>query len=150
MLRNRLLIVGVGMVFLAGCASQPSDPRMNMGKGVGSDTASDNLLTGTFGRVISALLGEGIVITDVVEGHTPEGFMDVQMRGYNKAYGVKRFEYRVEWLDANGMTIPTKTSVWIPVSAMGKSEVSFRFIAPRTEAVNFRLNTRKDTKAKGD
>lgn len=150
MFRNSMMIVVViGMVFLAGCASQPSDPRINMGKGVGGDTAGDNILMRPFGMVISALLGEGIEITDVIEARTPEGFLDVQMRGYNKAYGAKRFEYRVEWLDAAGMTIPTKTSVWIPVSAIGKSEVSFRFIAPRKEAVDFRLNTRKDTKAKG-
>lgn len=147
MLRHSLIIAIVGIVLLAGCASQPSDPRVNMGKGVGSDTAQNNIITGPFGHIVSALLGEGVVITDVIEAHTPEGFLDVQMRGYNKAYGIKRFEYRVEWLDANGMTIPTKTSVWTPCSAMGKSEVSFRFIAPRREAVNFRLNTRKDKKS---
>ena len=150
MLRNSLLmLVVIGMVFLAGCASKPADDRINMGKGVGGDTFGDSLLVRPFARVISALLGEGIEITEVIEARTPEGFLDVQMRGYNKAYSAKRFEYRVEWLDAAGMTIPTKTSVWRSCSALGKSEVSFRFIAPRKEAVDFRLNTRKDTKAKG-
>ncbi len=147
MLRYSLFIAIVGIVLLAGCASQPSDPRVNMGKGVGGDTLADNVITRPFALAVSALLGEGIEITDIIEAHTPEGYLDVQMRGYNKAHGIKRFEYRVEWLDANGMTIPTKTSVWQPCSAMGKSEVSFRFIAPRREAVNFRLNTRKDTKS---
>jgi uncharacterized protein YcfL len=148
MLRNTVsLMVLVGMMVLAGCASQPSDARINMGKGVGGDTLGDNVITRPFALVISALLGEGIEITEVIESRTPQGYLDVQMRGYNKAYGIKRFEYRVEWLDAAGMTIPTKTSVWVPVSAMGKSEVTFRFIAPRKEAIDFRITTRKDTKS---
>ena len=148
MIRNSLLItVLAGMVLLAGCASQPSDPRVNMGKGVGGDTLGDNVVTRPFAMVISALMGEGVEITDVIEARTPQGYLDVQMKGYNKAYGKKRFEYRVEWLDANGMVIPTKTSVWMPVSAIGKAEVTFRFIAPRREAVDFRITTRKDTKS---
>ncbi len=148
MIRNTILVTCLaGMVLLVGCASQPSDPRVNMGKGVGGDTLGDNVITRPFALVISALLGEGVEITDVIEARTPQGFLDVQMKGYNKAYGKKRFEYRVEWLDANGMVIPTKTSVWMPVSAIGKAEVTFRFIAPRREAVDFRITTRKDTKS---
>ncbi len=144
MVKYSLLIVCIGALMLGGCASKPSDERINMGKGVGSHTLTDNIITRPFAYVISALLGEGVEITEVIEARTPEGFLDVQMKGYNKAHGIKRFDYRAEWLDANGMVIPTKTTVWVPVSAMGKSEVTFRFIAPRKEAVDFRINTRKN------
>jgi hypothetical protein len=132
----------MGML-LAGCGSQVEDDRVNVDHRVGSDSLGDNIITRPFKYAISALLGQGIEITEVNDTLTPEGFLDVQMKGVNKAYGVKQFEYRTEWLDANGMVIPTKTSVWVPVSAMGKSEVTFRFIAPRKEAVDFRLNMRK-------
>ena len=144
MVKYSIFIVCLGVFLLVGCSSKSSDDRINMGKGVTSDTLADNIITRPFAYVISALLGEGVDITEVIEGQTPEGYLDVQMKGYNKAYGIKRFDYRVEWLDDNGMVIPTKTSVWIPVSAMGKSEVTFRFIAPRKEAVDFRINTRKN------
>jgi uncharacterized protein YcfL len=144
MVKHSLLIMCIGALLLGGCASKPSDERLNMGKGVSSDTLTDNIIIRPFAYVISALLGQGVEVTEVIENRTPQGFLDVQMRGYNKAHGIKRFDYRVEWLDANGMVIPTKTSVWVPVSAMGKSEVSFRFIAPRKEAVDFRINTRKN------
>jgi uncharacterized protein YcfL len=144
MVKHSLLIMCIGALLLGGCASKPSDERINMGKGVSSDTLTDNIIIRPFAYVISALLGQGVEVTEVIENRTPQGFLDVQMRGYNKAHGIKRFDYRVEWLDANGMVIPTKTSVWVPVSAMGKSEVSFRFIAPRKEAVDFRINTRKN------
>ena len=142
MLKRNLFIVCIVVLVLGGCSSKKSDERINMGKGVGSHTLTDNIITRPFAYVISALLGEGVEITEVIEAKTPEGYLDVQMKGYNKAHGIKRFDYRVEWLDSNGMVIPTKTSVWIPVSAMGKSEVTFRFISPRKEAVDFRINTR--------
>ena len=144
MLKRNLFIVCIAALVLGGCASKSSDERINMGKGVNSDTLTDNIITRPFALVISALLGQGVDITEVIESRTPEGYLDVQMKGYNKAHGIQRFDYRVEWLDSNGMVIPTKTSVWIPVSAMGKSEVTFRFIAPRKEAVDFRINTRKN------
>ena len=142
MLKRNIFIMCIVALVLGGCASKPSDERINMGKGVGGHTLTDNIITRPFAYVISALLGEGVEITEVIENQTPEGYLDVQMRGYNKAHGIKRFDYRVEWLDSNGMIIPTKTSVWVPVSAMGKSEVTFRFIAPRKEAVDFTINTR--------
>ena len=142
MSRSILWFVVMGII-LAGCGSPSSDDRVNVDHRVGSDTLGDNIITRPFKMAVSALLGQGIEVTEVIEARTPEGFLDVQMKGVNKAYGVKQFEYRTEWLDANGMVIPTKTSVWVPVSAMGKSEVTFRFIAPRKEAVDFRLNTRK-------
>jgi uncharacterized protein YcfL len=148
MLKYSILIICIGGLFLGGCASKPVDERINVDQGVGSDTLTDNIITRPFAYVISALLGHGIEITEVIENRTPEGYLDVQMRGYNKAHGIKRFDYRVEWLDANGMVIPTKTSVWIPVSAMGKSEVTFRFIAPNKDVVDFRLNTRKNKNTK--
>ena len=143
-----IIIVCIGVLALGGCASKTSDKRINMGKGVGGDTLSDNIVTRPFAYAISALLGEGIEIKEVIENRTQEDFLDVQMRGYNKAHGIKQFDYRVEWLDANGMVIPTKTSVWVPVSAMGKSEVTFRFIAPNKDAVDFRVNTRKNKTTK--
>ncbi|MHC4290746.1 MAG: DUF1425 domain-containing protein [Planctomycetota bacterium] len=142
MSRYLFLLIIMGML-LAGCGSQVEDDRVNVDHRVGSDSLGDNIITRPFKYAISALLGQGIEITEVNDTLTPEGFLDVQMKGVNKAYGVKQFEYRTEWLDANGMVIPTKTSVWVPVSAMGKSEVTFRFIAPRKEAVDFRLNMRK-------
>lgn len=143
MKRNISLLILTVSIFIVGCGSPSSDERVNVDHRVGSDTLGDNIITRPFKMAISALMGHGIEITEVIENRTPEGYLDVQMKGVNKAYGIKQFEYRTEWLDANGMVIPTKTSVWVPVSAMGKSEVTFRFIALRKEAVDFRLNTRK-------
>jgi uncharacterized protein YcfL len=56
---------------------------------------------------------------------------------------LRRFDYIVEWLDKDGMVIPTKTNVWQLTSAQPKSNFSIRSVAPRTDAVDFRMNTRK-------
>lgn len=140
----------IGAVFVAGCNPGPADSRVEMGKGVGSDTAADNVLTGIPGRALSALFGEGLQDVRVsYEGYTPQGFKEVQITARNQSYSTLRFEYRAEWVDVNNLVIPTKTSVWMPMSAQPKSDVTFRFIAPRKDAVDFRLQTRKDTKVKG-
>lgn len=138
-----LLTLTLSVVLMSGCGREAGDPRVNLGHGVGSHTAGDNYITRPIGQAVSALLGEGIEIHQIIERTTPEGFLEIQIKGYNKAYDVRRFDYRVEWVDPDGMVIPTKTSVWMPVSAMPKSEVTFQFIAPRKDAVNFTINTRK-------
>jgi len=94
-------------------------------------------------HAFSALVGDGIEITQAVTRRNDAGMLELQVDGYNSSYKTKRFRYRVEWLDEQGMLIQTKTSVWLPASAMGKSPFSLKAVAPRTEAVNFRMDTRK-------
>ena len=132
----------VCLCFLAGCY-KPHDERINLSEDVRSDTIDSNVLTRLFSKPFSWLAGDGIQITEVTERRTPEGFRELQVRGYNKSYNTARFQYRVEWLDADGMVIPSKTSVWMPVSARPKSEFTFRVTAPRADADEFRVNTRK-------
>ena len=49
----------------------------------------------------------------------------------------------VEWLDKNGLLIQTKTSTWLPASATGKASFSIKAVAPRKEAVDYRMDTKK-------
>ena len=127
---------------LSGCY-KPHDERINVSEDIRSDTLDSNILTRPFSQAFSWLAGDGVQITEVTERRTPEGFRELQVRGYNKAYKTARFQYRVEWLDADGVVIPSKTSVWMPVSAMPKSDFTFHVTAPRRDAADFRVNTRK-------
>ena len=122
---------------------EPHDPRINLDDEVRSDNLGSNYLTRPVGDALSALLGEGIDVTRVVTRTNKAGFMEVHVQGFNRATGVRRFEYRVEWLDKQGVVIETAASTWLPVSAKGKSEFSFKSIAPSRDAVDFRINTRK-------
>ena len=130
------------MVLACGCAKQQY-PRINLREGVGSDTLGSNIVTRPVTHAFSALIGEGLEVTEAVTRRNDAGFLELYITGYNKSFDTKRFQYKVEWLDADGLLIETKTSTWLPMSATGKTTFSFKVTAPRTNAVDFRMDTRK-------
>jgi len=140
-----LIIFCVLAVFLGvGCASKSSDERVNVRRGVASDTLGSNIVTRPITDAFSALAGQGIVIDEAITNRDNKaGLLQVFVHGHNQSPKTKRFRYRVEWLDEGGMVIETKTSVWLPMSAMGKSPFQIKAVAPRPEAVDFRMDTRK-------
>ena len=119
------------------------DPRIHLREGVKSDNLADNIVTRPVAYAFSALIGEGIEITEAVMRRNKAGLLELHVNGFNRSYETKRFQYRVEWLDKDGLLIPTKTSVWLRTSAMGKSPLSFKVVAPTPEAVDFRMDTKK-------
>jgi uncharacterized protein YcfL len=139
--------LGIILMMLAiiwcGCSSKSGDERIHVREGIGSDTLASNIVTRPVARAFSVLIGEGIQITKATTIRNDAGFMEVHVEGFNNSYNTKRFRYRVEWLDSNGFVLETKTSVWLPMSTMGKSPFSFKVVSPRTEAVDFRMDTRK-------
>ena len=102
-MKNAVLILSA-IALLAGCAPQQTDPRIAVQSGVGSDTLASNIITRPIGQVVSFVIGEGIVVDDVKEARTPEGFLEVQVGGYNQSMFKKRFDYKVEWMEASGMS----------------------------------------------
>ncbi len=130
-------------VALTGCFERAGDPRIHVREEVRSDNLVDNIVTRPVAHAFSALIGEGIEITQADTRRNDAGFLELHINGYNRSYQTKRFRYRVEWLDENGFLLESKTSVWLPASAMGKSPFSLKAVAPRTQAVNFRMDTRK-------
>lgn len=136
------ILLFVIIVALTGCYEE-RDSRIHLREEVGSDSLGDNIVTRPVVHAFSALIGEGIEITEAVTFRNDAGFLELHVNGYNRSYGTKRFRYRVEWLDENGLLIQSKTSVWLPASAMGKSPFSLKVVAPRAEAVSFRMDTKK-------
>ncbi len=140
---KKLEFVLIGLiVFSYGCQKQ-NDSKIHVREGVASDTLGSNIVTRPVAHAFSALIGEGIEVTNAVTRMSDSGFLELYVNGNNKSYKTKRFRYRVEWLDADGLQIETKTSVWLPKSAMGKSPFTIKAVAPRPQAVNFRMDTRK-------
>ncbi len=130
------------IVFGSGCQKQ-NDSRIHVREGIASDTLGSNIVTRPVVHAFSALIGEGIEVTQAVTRKSDAGFLELYVQGNNKSFKTKRFRYRVEWLDADGLILETRTSVWLPFSAMGKSPFSIKSVAPRTQAVDFRMDTRK-------
>ena len=138
-LKILLIITAVALV---GCY-KATDERVNVRPGIRSSDLGTNVVTRPFKSALSALAGEGIEIKDVKLFKNEAGFLEVHVTGYNAAMHTKRFEYKVEWLNANGVVLETKTSVWLPASAKAKSIFAFKQVSPRREAENFRMITRK-------
>jgi uncharacterized protein YcfL len=129
------------MMCIAGCYQQ-HDPDVTLQKGVRSGSWDNNVITRPIGGLISWLISEGVKVTNVKEVRTPEGFLQVQVSGFNESAFKKRFEYRAEWLDANGMIIDSVMSKWMPMSVPAESEFSFKVISPSPNAADYRINTR--------
>lgn len=138
---NILLLVAA--VVLISCNEQQQDPRIHLREEVRSDNLVDNIVTRPVAHAFSALIGEGIEITQAVTRRNNAGLLELHVNGFNRSYQTRRFKYRVEWLDKDGLLIQTKTSVWLRTSAMGKSPFSFKVVAPTPAAVNFRMDTKK-------
>ena len=140
---KRTVVCGWAIALVgAGCHPGSSDPRVNTAPGVQSDTLASNIITRPIGDFISMMVGEGIEVRDVKERKTDAGFLEIQISGYNHSVARKLFDYKVEWLDADGMVVDTAMSRWIQMSAMPKSEFAFGAIAPHPRAVSWRINTR--------
>jgi len=137
---TNILLFGIA-VMITGCHER--DPRIHLRQDVRSDSLIDNIVTRPVAYAFSALIGEGIEITEAITRRNNAGFLELHVNGYNRSYQTRRFKYRVEWLDEDGLLIQTKTSVWLRTSAMGKSPFSFKVVAPTPKAVNFRMDTKK-------
>ena len=137
---TNILLFAVALVFIS-CNEQAS--QIHLRSEVASDNLANNIVTRPVAFAFSALIGEGIEVTEAVTRRNQAGFLELHINGFNRSQFTKKFQYRVEWLDQDNLLIQTKTSVWQRMSAMGKSPFSFKVVAPRKEAVNFRMDTRK-------
>ena len=138
---NILLLFAVALVFIS--CNEPPGSKIHLRADVKSDNLVDNIVTRPVAYAFSALIGEGIEIDQAVMRRNNAGVLELNVNGHNNSQFTKKFRYRVEWLDQDGVLIQTKTSVWLRMSAMGKSPFSFKVVAPRKEAVSFRMDTRK-------
>ena len=138
---TNILFFAVALVFIS--CNEPPGSKIHLRADVKSDNLVDNIVTRPVAYAFSALIGEGIEIDQAVMRRNSGGFLELNVNGTNHSQFTKKFRYRVEWLDQDGVLIQTKTSVWLRMSAMGKSPFSFKVVAPRKEAVSFRMDTRK-------
>ena len=141
-MKNLAILLTLFAVLASGCGSKQKDPRIKLQEGVASDTLGSNIVTKPVAHAFSALIGQRIEITRAVTRRNDAGFLQLQVEGFNNSYNVERFQYKVEWLDADGLVIDSKTNVWLPVSAAGKSTFNIMATAPNAQAVDFRMNTR--------
>jgi uncharacterized protein YcfL len=137
---TNILLCGLVLALIS-CEEQAS--QIHLRSEVVSDNLADNIVTRPVAYAFSALIGEGIEVNQAVMRRNNAGNLELNVNGFNHSQFIKQFKYRVEWLDKDGVVIQTKTSVWLRMSAMGKSPFSFKVVAPTPDAVNFRMDTQK-------
>lgn len=84
-------------------------------------------------------LGTSVWVTDLRFAKPNSQHYTLQANVVNNTSDVVRMEYRVVWLDANGMELPSVLSTWCPISAAAREIVGLAATAPTPEAVDFRF-----------
>jgi uncharacterized protein YcfL len=138
MLKSLLVLMTIGLF-----SCQQQHGRVIMAEDVRSDDLGTNIVTKPIIHAFSWIIGEGVEIDRAVTFVNKDGFMQLEVAGHNRAFNPIRFEYKVEWLDKNGMVIDSATNKWLLTSAPAKAPFAIKAVAPRTDAVDFRMNTRK-------
>ncbi|MFC1766347.1 YcfL family protein [Planctomycetota bacterium] len=133
---------------VASCHPGSNDARVSTPTGVKSDTAGDSVITRTFGAVVDFFIRPGIQITEVKDRKNDLGLLEVTVSGYNHNRKRFIFDYRVEWLDDDGMVVSTGVTPWVTTSSMPKANFSFMVKATHPKATDFRIETRPNKTTK--
>ena len=91
-------------------------------------------------RVINDVsLARKVAIVGVKSAMTPGGLLKVQVEVENQTASRRRFGYRFEWFDANGMQVANVLSATIPEQLEGKESKFIYSIAPNADCRDFRV-----------
>ena len=94
---------------------------------------------------VSPDLGYRIWVTDVrLAKDLDAQHFTLQANVVNNTQGVQRLEYRVAWLDANGVEIDSIMSSWIKRSVAPREVVGLKAVAPSPDACDFRFYVQRE------
>lgn len=78
-------------------------------------------------------------IVDVREATVSGDILKVQVDLLNTRSSAKRFNYKFDWYDLEGMRVDTALSTWQPQQIQGKEVITLTGIAPTPRAKDFKL-----------
>ena len=87
-------------------------------------------------------LGRSIYVTSVRCVKGSSGFYNFQANVSNNARSQARLEYKVQWLDADGLEIESALSTWQIMAIQPMEIKGLSAVAPSQEAVDFRFYVR--------
>ncbi|MFA5658946.1 MAG: YcfL family protein [Oscillospiraceae bacterium] len=135
---NFLLVV---LIFASlGCEE---NSKVRLRPDVGNASLVDNAATRPIAYAGSAILGEGVEINEETIKTNKNGLLELYIKGHNNSQQTKRFWYRPKWIDADGMTIESRTSIWTPMSVRGKTDFDIKVIATTPKATDVKIDTKK-------
>jgi len=126
-----LLLLGAA-TFLSGCGTPMNSIERDQPAGQKQMVNDKRLLTDAGLDVRARVVG-------VNQAQTAGGLLKVQVEVMNESRFQKRFNYRFEWFDADGMQVVTPATTLIPVVIEGKESKFISSVAPNPSCQDFRL-----------
>lgn len=117
---------------LAGCRSSVNTVDPANPKGTPSPEAMNHTIT-------DSSLGDAVVPVFYNKGQTDAGDTIVQLQVQNQTRSVARVNYRVEWLDTNGISITSPAPITKPLAIEPGAIETIKAIAPNAKAVDARI-----------
>jgi len=91
-------------------------------------------------RVIrDKFLADKLGVAAVNQSMTPGGTLQVQLEVVNRTSWYRRFNYRFEWFDAQGMLVNTPASAWVTGQLEGGETKFITGVAPNALCQDFRV-----------
>ncbi len=128
---RKITILLALLAILNACATSPTTPE--------EIAATHNERV----QVLSGFWGTNIRITDIRNTINSSNLLLVQITGINDGSDYLQMEYRAEWLDKNGMLIPSKMTHWVPFPAFEETEFRLRIVAPKPAATDYKILIRE-------
>jgi uncharacterized protein YcfL len=119
------------LALLSACAASPTNPK--------EIAATHNERV----QILTGFWGTNARITDISNSINSSHLLLVQITGVNDGSDYLQMEYRAEWLDKNGMLIPSKMTHWIQFPAYEETEFRLRIVAPKPEATDYKILIRE-------
>ena len=123
MRKSLLILVTALAAALAGCITDTSGIAVEKGKMI----------------VYNQRLAAHMTLTHHLRRDTKTGFVHVQAILQNADYGDIQFQYRFEWLDADGMLIEETSPMWHTARVHGKDRKVLEGVSESRQAADFRL-----------
>ena len=89
--------------------------------------------------VIDPALAHAIQIVAIKSTTGPEGYLKIQLNVQNLTDSPKRFSYRIDWFDREGLELPLAASVSLPWMLLSRETSFLAATAPTPAAKDFRV-----------
>lgn len=134
-----LSVAALGLVaFLTGCSTTNVNSVQRADSLAAPNMISDKRV------VTDASLAGKVRVLGVNEGRVSGDHLKIQVRVENNRSKTVMFRYRVEWVDANGMMLPTPTDLWKPFTLQGREQAAIEAVAVSPKAVDFVLKLQEN------
>ena len=134
-MKTTLLAISAGcamLLFTAGCATSMNSVENAQATGHRKMVSDKRVIT-------DAGLYDRVSVVGINTATGPAGFLKIQVEVLNTTSSLRKFTYRVEWFDADGMLINLPTTTATPRALEGGESGMITATAPTDKAKDFKI-----------